>query len=47
MVEKLLEGGVEIDAQGGHRGSALQTASAEGHEKIVQILLEKGSEVYA
>ncbi|KAL4736686.1 hypothetical protein BDV11DRAFT_211045 [Aspergillus similis] len=36
-----------LNAQGGRYSSALQAASAEGHEKIVQILLDQGAEVNA
>ncbi|KAI0454305.1 hypothetical protein F5B21DRAFT_504410 [Xylaria acuta] len=36
-----------VNAQGGTCGYALQAASLGGHEKIVQLLLEKGAEVNA
>ena len=35
------------NAQGGSYGNALQAASADGSEKVVQILLEKGADVHA
>jgi ankyrin repeat domain-containing protein 50 len=36
-----------VNAQGGEYGNALQAASLRGHEKIVQLLLDKGAEVNA
>ena len=36
-----------MNAQGGHHGNALQAASSEHHEAIMQVLLEKGAEVNA
>ena len=47
VVERLLEGGADVDAQGGLYSSALQAASACGHTKIVQMLLRKGAAVNA
>jgi ankyrin repeat domain-containing protein 50 len=38
---------VDINAQGGHFGNALQAASSEGHEKVVELLLGKGADVNA
>ncbi|OAG39695.1 hypothetical protein AYO21_06163 [Fonsecaea monophora] len=35
----------DVNAQGGYYGNALQAASEHGHEKVVQILLEKGADV--
>ncbi|KAE8551634.1 hypothetical protein EYB25_005524 [Talaromyces marneffei] len=46
-VQRLLEKGAEVNAQGGRYGNALQAASFEGHIEIVQILLERGAEVNA
>lgn len=44
----LLENGAEINASGGgYSGNALRAASSEGHEKVVELLLEKGAEVNA
>jgi hypothetical protein len=31
----LLDQGADVNAQGGHYGSALQAASAEGHKEVV------------
>jgi hypothetical protein len=39
----LLDAGAEVNAQGGRYGNTLQAASGGGHEKVVQILLEKGA----
>ncbi len=36
-----------VNAQGGHYGNALQAASAKGHKKIVQLLLDKGAHINA
>ena len=45
VVEKLLEDGADINAQGGQHNSALQAASYCGHEAVVKLLLEKGANV--
>ena len=40
--------GADINAPGGeYYGTALQRASAEGHERIVQLLLANGADVNA
>jgi hypothetical protein len=39
-VRILLDQGADVNAQGGHHGNALQAASSEGHDKIVQMLQE-------
>ena len=39
----LLEKGADVNAQGGRFGNALQAASAGGHDKVVQMLLENGA----
>lgn len=36
-----------IDAQGGFYGHALQAASIRGHEKVVQMLLDRGADINA
>ena len=36
-----------VNAQGGHCGTALQAASARGHEAVVRMLLEKDANVNA
>ena len=38
VVQMLLDKGADVHVQGGRYGSALQMASAGGHEKVVQIL---------
>ena len=37
----------DVNAQGGHYGNALQAASWGGHEAVVRLLLDKGSNVNA
>lgn len=44
-VKCLIKHGADVNAQGGHYGTALYAAAAGGHEKIVQILLDKGANV--
>jgi hypothetical protein len=43
----LLKYGADVNAQGGYFGSALQAASAGGHDRVVQRLLENGADVNA
>ncbi|KFZ25300.1 hypothetical protein V502_00224 [Pseudogymnoascus sp. VKM F-4520 (FW-2644)] len=38
---RLVEEGTDVNAQGGYYGNALQAASAEGHDRIVEVLLSK------
>jgi ankyrin repeat protein len=44
---QLVEKGADVNAQGGRYGSALQAASARGHDQVVQLLLEKGVDINA
>ncbi|KAL5002549.1 hypothetical protein BDV10DRAFT_191363 [Aspergillus recurvatus] len=44
-LEKPTDIGNILNAQGGRYGNALQAASARGHEKIVQTLLDQGADV--
>lgn len=44
-MQLLLEKGPEINVQGGFFGNALQAASSEGHDSIVQFLLKNGAEI--
>ncbi|KAH7309366.1 ankyrin repeat-containing domain protein [Rhexocercosporidium sp. MPI-PUGE-AT-0058] len=46
-VSLLLEERVDVNAQGGYYGNALQAALAGGHEAIAILLLEKGADVNA
>ncbi|OCK87550.1 uncharacterized protein K441DRAFT_466880, partial [Cenococcum geophilum 1.58] len=41
-VKCLLIRGADVNAQGGYYGNALQAASAQGHEQVVKLLLDKG-----
>ena len=41
LLELLSKEDIDINALGGHYGSALQAAAAEGHESVVKILLSK------
>ena len=46
LVELLLaQGDIDVNAQGGEYGNALQAASLHGHEKVVELLLSKGADV--
>jgi ankyrin repeat protein len=40
----LLDSGADVNAQGGHYGSALYAASLGGHERVAQMLLEYGAD---
>ena len=39
----LLDKGAYINAQGGYYDNALEAASRNGHDKVVQLLLDKGA----
>ena len=43
----LIEGGADVNAQGGLYGNALQAASERGPEKVVSMLIEGGADVNA
>lgn len=45
VVEHILAQTVNINAQGGSYGNALQATSARGHEKVVEMLLDAGADV--
>jgi hypothetical protein len=47
VVEQLLGGGANVNAQGGEYGNALQAASSRGHNRAVELLLGKGADVNA
>jgi len=46
-VQALVKKGVDMNAQGGRYGNALQAASNRGHKAIVGLLVEKGADVNA
>ncbi|KIX05451.1 uncharacterized protein Z518_06323 [Rhinocladiella mackenziei CBS 650.93] len=47
IVERMIERAVDVNAQGGLHGSALQAASFCGHEKVVKMLIDAGADVNA
>ena len=47
VVSLLFGNGVDVNAQGGYYGNALQAASFGGHEKVVKLLLEKNADINA
>jgi hypothetical protein len=47
ITRRLLDQGVDVNAQGGYHGNALQAASHGGHEQVVKTLLDKGADVNA
>ena len=47
VVEKILGRKINVNAQGGYYGTALQAASVRGHGAVVKMLLEAGADVKA
>ncbi|KAJ7865042.1 ankyrin repeat-containing domain protein [Mycena olivaceomarginata] len=47
MARLLLTNGANVNVQGGKFGNALQAASSEGENEVVQLLLESGADVNA
>jgi ankyrin repeat protein len=47
VVKLLLDAGVDVNAQGGKFGNALQAASVNGYEQVVKLLLDAGADVNA
>ena len=47
VVQSLLNWDADVNARGGHYGTALQAASVRGHEKVVELLLGKDTDVNA
>ncbi|KAK2733885.1 hypothetical protein FQN57_001935 [Myotisia sp. PD_48] len=45
VVQMLLDGGADVNTQGGKYGNALQAASFKGYKKVVQMLLDSGADV--
>ncbi|KAJ6118794.1 NACHT nucleoside triphosphatase [Penicillium samsonianum] len=43
----LVSQGADVNAQGGYYGNALQAASTEGHQEIIELLLDKGAHINA
>ena len=43
LVRLLIQKGTDLNAQGGRYGNALQTASYQGHEQVVSLLLDGGA----
>ena len=41
----LLDGNADVNAHGGEYGSTLQAVSAHGHEAVIQLLLEKDTDI--
>ncbi|KAL8818033.1 MAG: hypothetical protein Q9191_008026 [Dirinaria sp. TL-2023a] len=47
VIENIMPQIIDVNAQGGYYGNALQAASEGGQEKVVQILLNAGADVNA
>jgi len=47
VVSLLLENKVDVNAQGGLFGNALEAASRQGHEQVVRMLLDEGADINA
>src|ERR1700728_5072972 len=47
VIQALVKNGVDLNVRGGEYGNALQAASFESHEAIVDLLLENGADVNA
>ena len=47
ITELLLEGGADVNAQGGEHGNSLLAASLNGHKDTVELLLERGANANA
>ena len=47
QVNMLIDGGMDINAEGGRYGNALRVASHEGYKDVVQVLLDNGADVDA
>jgi len=43
VVQLLLEKGADVNARGGHYGSALKVAAARGLQKVAQLLMDAGA----
>ncbi|KAK4175394.1 hypothetical protein QBC36DRAFT_331536 [Triangularia setosa] len=43
----LIDGGADVNVQGGHYGTALQAAANGGHRDITQLLLDRGADINA
>ncbi len=47
LASSLIDGGADVNAEGGVYGNALCAASARGHPEVVQLLLDKGADITA